>query len=90
MFFPEIPGEYLERFQAVLGLRAFLVDQAARRLFHRRAGLSSFSPEPGLVPGIDVADGDAGAQAGASCSVGSLSTVFRYSRYAIRSRGSKA
>ena len=33
---------------------------AAHQLLHRHADLPGLTPEPGLVPGIDVADGDTG------------------------------
>ena len=55
-----------------LGSGALLVDQAADQLFHRHASLARFASELGLVAGIDVMDGDAGAHGSSSGSVKSL------------------
>ncbi len=69
MSFSEMSREGLGWFQTALGPGALLVDQAANQLFHRNADLAGIALEPGLVAGIDVADGDACARALASCSV---------------------
>ena len=53
----------------VLSLGALLMDQAADQLFHRHADLAGFASEPGLIAGIDVADGDAGIRVGGSGSM---------------------
>ena len=65
---PELPRERLGRLRPALDFRALLVGQATDRILHRDTRLPSLAPEPGLVPGTDIADGDGGPNAGASCS----------------------
>ncbi len=60
MLLPYMPREGFGGLQTTLGHGVLLVDQAADQLFQRHADLARFASEPGLVAGIDVADGDAG------------------------------
>ena len=54
----EKPLEGLRRLRTAPDIHALLVNQTADEFLHRDADLPCFALEPGLVPGIDIADGD--------------------------------